>query len=223
MTANHALGALIERVKAANSWSDTEVSNRAKSRGHTISKSNVARIRNEPVTSLVAKHLFALSAGLGIPVEQVAFAALESMGIPTHSVSSSDAEQAIRVDPGIPEHVRRTLLTIIRNEREHEAHGGQQHGSADQDEPEPGTEAGRTQHSGAGRAPRQGPMNKPTPLRQQDQGDEVDAKPGVAGPPAPPEYLADAARSGLSEAARRRAVELEPEDFPDPEGPEGGA
>lgn len=116
-TEQHALGALIDQAKNANGWSDQTIAARAAARGHTISKSNIARIRSEPVTTIVGKQLFALEAGLGIPARQLARAALDSMGVPGYSTTEADAEQAISADPTLPDHVRRTLLTIIRTER----------------------------------------------------------------------------------------------------------
>ena len=98
MNAKHPLGALIEQAKRTNGWSDIDVANRAKARGHILSKSNVARIRNDEVTTLVGKQLHALAAGLGIPVQQLAAAGLESMGIPGYIASATDAEQAVRSD-----------------------------------------------------------------------------------------------------------------------------
>jgi hypothetical protein len=39
------------------------------------------------------------------------------MGVPGYAAAEADAEQAIAADPTLPDHVRRTLLTIIRTER----------------------------------------------------------------------------------------------------------
>lgn len=114
----HPLGALIDQAKKANGWSDQAVADRAETRGLTISKSNIARIRTEPVTTIVSKQLFALAAGLGIPVRHLANAALESMGVPGYTTPEVDAAAAIIADPKLPDHVRRTLLTIIRNEHQ---------------------------------------------------------------------------------------------------------
>lgn len=144
VNAAHPLGALIDKAKSVNDWSDVDVARRAKGRGHTISKSNIARIRTEPVTTIVGKQLFALSEGLGIPVQRLAFAALESMGIASYETSAADAEQAVRLDATLPEHVRRTLLTIILNERD-------RYGRSDaEEEQEPRTQESSPQYSSAG-------------------------------------------------------------------------
>ncbi|WP_432678004.1 hypothetical protein ACRAJ3_25055 [Rhodococcus pyridinivorans] len=169
MNAKHPLGALIEQAKKANGWSDTDVANRAKARGHELSKSNVARIRNDEVTTLVGKQLHALSAGLGIPVQQLAAAGLESMGIPGYIASATDAEQAVRLDPSLPDHVRRTLITIIRNERDR--YLGDPDGAGTEEEQEPRTQARGPKHRGTARRDRrrpEAPMNDVTELHPGD-------------------------------------------------------
>lgn len=163
VNAKHPLGALIEQAKKANGWSDIDVANRAKARGHELSKSNVARIRNDEVTTLVGKQLHALSAGLGIPVQQLAAAGLESMGIPGYIASATDAEQAVRLDPSLPDHVRRTLITIIRNERDR--YLGDPDGAGTEEEQEPRTQARGPEHgstSRSGSAGRSSSMNRTT-------------------------------------------------------------
>ncbi|MCZ1070780.1 hypothetical protein [Rhodococcus sp. A5(2022)] len=214
MNAKHPLGALIDQAKQANGWSDVDVANRAKSRGHTLSKSNVARIRNEPVTTLVGKQLLALADGLGVPVQQVAAAGLESMGIPGYIASATDAEQAVRLDPTLPEHVRRTLVTIIRNERDR--HLGDPHESGIEEVPESGPQAGGPEHSGKAGEDRVRPGapivdDKVRHLNPVDQGEELDDDQELA------------ARAGETQELRRRRTEGEPWDHPDPDGPEDGA
>lgn len=178
MNAKHPLGALIEQAKKANGWSDIDVANRAKARGHELSKSNVARIRNDEVTTLVGKQLHALSAGLGIPVQQLAAAGLESMGIPGYIASATDAEQAVRLDPSLPDHVRRTLITIIRNERDR--YLGDRHGAGTEEEQEPRSQARGPEHSSEARGDRRrtgAPMThtKVTRLTRRKQASELDA------------------------------------------------
>lgn len=180
MNAKHPLGALIDQAKQANGWSDVDVANRAKARGHTLSKSNVARIRNEPVTTLVGKQLLALADGLGVPVQQLAAAGLESMGIPGYIASATDAEQAVRLDPTLPEHVRRTLVTIIRNERDR--HLGDSHESGTEEVPQPRPQAGGPVDGGSagGDRGRPGAPMKPRKVRRlkpADQGRRIDDLP----------------------------------------------
>ncbi|MCK8674141.1 hypothetical protein M1M07_23895 [Rhodococcus sp. HM1] len=194
VNAKHPLGALIEQAKKANGWSDIDVANRAKARGHVLSKSNVARIRNDEVTTLVGKQLHALSAGLGVSVQQLAAAGLESMGIPGYIASATDAEQAVRMDPSLPEHVRRTLITIIRNERDRSL--GDDHGAGTEEEQESRAQAGSTVDSGKAGADRGRPgapikRGKATRLNRKTQGTDLDPSSGpgavsVAGNQMPP-------------------------------------
>lgn len=223
MNAKHPLGALIDQAKQANGWSDVDVANRAKARGHTLSKSNVARIRNEPVTTLVGKQLLALADGLGVPVQQLAAAGLESMGIPGYTASATDAEQAVRLDPTLPEHVRRTLVTIIRNERDR--HLGDPHGSGTEEVQEPRTQAGSEEYSreaGGGRSRRSPSMNESA------NPDYLAARKGYTpeGSAATDDKQGDyelARRHGETEERRHRRLIGDPWDQPDPDGPEEGA
>jgi hypothetical protein len=163
VSTKHPLGDLIDQAKRANGWSDQAVADRAAARGLTISKSNIARIRTEPVTTIVGKQIVALAAGLGIPVRHLALAALESMGIPGYSSSSEDAEHAINGDPTLPEHVRRTLLTIIRTER---ASRKDSHAYSSSDPTQPGTSGEANQNQEV----------KVDGLKRGDQGDSVDSQ-----------------------------------------------
>lgn len=202
----HALGALIDQAKKANGWSDQTVADRAASRGHNISKSNIARIRTEPVTTIVGKQLLALEAGLGIPARQLARAALDSMGIPGYASNEADAEQAIAADPTLPEHVRRTLLTIIRTER------------VTRKDPTHDTELQTPPQSRAPRpAQQKGKEAKVYAFTPPDQPEKLDdpepdySLPGVA-------YTPKLGEKGSKEA--RDQDELA--ERPDPEGPEEG-
>ena len=222
MNAKHPLGALIEQAKRTNGWSDIDVANRAKARGHILSKSNVARIRNDEVTTLVGKQLHALAAGLGVPVQQLAAAGLESMGIPGYIASATDAEQAVRMDPSLPEHVRRTLITIIRNERDRELGDG--NGERTEEVAKQGTQAGSPVDSSEARGNRLrpgAPMNgdNVAPLTRKKQGSALDDRPSTI--PHQPRELA--AMKGETDELRRRRLEGEPGEHPDPEGPEDGA
>ncbi|MHC3368801.1 hypothetical protein ACYAFX_28655 (plasmid) [Rhodococcus aetherivorans] len=231
MNAKHPLGALIDQAKQANGWSDVDVANRAKARGHTLSKSNVARIRNEPVTTLVGKQLLALADGLGVPVQQLAAAGLESMGIPGYIASATDAEQAVRLDPTLPEHVRRTLVTIIRNERDR--HLGDPHGTGTEEVQEPRPQAGGPVDSGAHGGNRRRPgapmkSDKVRRLNPANQDSGLDPA-GSASDPVTSNvdgsqdgYEEWAAMKGETQELRRRRIEGEPWDAPDPDGPEDG-
>lgn len=110
---SHALAALIDEVRSANGWSDPDVVARAQSKGHKLSKSNISRIRNNPVVTLNIETVSALADGLGISKAMIAQAALASMGIVTYSSSDLTAEDAIRRDPTLGERDKRAVLAVL--------------------------------------------------------------------------------------------------------------
>lgn len=114
VNSKHTLGALISSIQEANGWSDQEVADRAARLGHALSKSNVGRVRNEPVVSIKAGLIQGLAAGLDIPVRQVVQAALQSMDLPgLRDYESSSPEDAIRRDPTLSDRDRRLLLSQL--------------------------------------------------------------------------------------------------------------
>lgn len=114
MQPRHQLAALIQSVEDANGWSDPDVAERARHRGHTISKSNISRLRLEPVRSIKGDAVKALAAGLGISPLDIADAALASMGIHRSTAADNDVETAIRRDPLLADSQRRMLLALLR-------------------------------------------------------------------------------------------------------------
>lgn len=105
----HTLARLIDAVADARGLSDEDIARRARSRGHQLSKSNISRIRNEPVKTINASVMQALSDGLGLPVTAVLQAALKAMGLPAGEVSNS-FEDCVRGDPGLIPEARDHLL-----------------------------------------------------------------------------------------------------------------
>ena len=114
MQPRHQLAALLQSVEDANGWSDPEVAERARKRGHTISKSNISRLRLEPVRSIKGDAIKALAAGLGISPLDIADAALASMGIHRSNAADNDVETAIHRDPLLADSQRRMLLALLR-------------------------------------------------------------------------------------------------------------
>lgn len=105
----HALGVLIDAVCDANRWSDEDVARRARARGHKLSKSNISRIRTEPVKTINAPLMHSLADGLGLPVGQVLQAALRAMGLP-NSDAPTGVEGAVKADPSLIPEARRHLI-----------------------------------------------------------------------------------------------------------------
>ncbi len=119
VTERHALARLIDAVKDANAWSDVDVTAAARRHGHDLSKSNISRIRQQnPLVSITAATLRGLAAGLGVSIEQVALAALDSMGIVVARYDVATPEQAIRLDVDLSARDRAVLLGMLTTMRE---------------------------------------------------------------------------------------------------------
>lgn len=114
----HELAALIDRVRDANGWSDTDIANRAKAAGHKLGKSNLSRIRNSDVVSITASAIRGLAAGLGVPEPEVARAALASMGIHLPHVGEIDLDTAVKLDPDLSVRDKTMVLDLLKNMRE---------------------------------------------------------------------------------------------------------
>lgn len=112
MNNTHPLGQLVDQVEAANGWSDVDVAQRATSAGYPMSKSNISRIRNEPVKSVIPAQVRGLAAGLGISQSQVALTSLTSAGIHVAQEPNS-VEDAVRRDLMLSEADKKTLLTVL--------------------------------------------------------------------------------------------------------------
>jgi len=110
----HALGRLIRDAQQANGWSYADISKNAGRAGRNLSRSRVESIRNDRLTSIGIKAIEALAAGLDVPADRVAHAALESMGYPPEGPSSTatSAETLLR-DPGLSTATRRVLLAAL--------------------------------------------------------------------------------------------------------------
>jgi len=114
MTEPRDLGALIDAVKHANSWSDEDIVQRAAQAGYTTTKQNISRARHErPLRRISGEFMRALSAGLGVALVEVVRAALVSAELPDAIGESVSADWAIRHDPEVPTHMRRVLLTLL--------------------------------------------------------------------------------------------------------------
>lgn len=110
----HALGRLIRDAQQANGWSYADISKNAGRAGRNLSRSRVESLRNDRLASIGIKAIEALAAGLDVPADRVAHAALESMGYPaaepTSQLSSTDA---LLRDPGLSTSTRKVLLAAL--------------------------------------------------------------------------------------------------------------
>lgn len=119
MPPTHALAQLIDSVKAANNWSDPDLVENARRRGHELTKSNISRYRIEnPLVSIKGSVIQALADALGVSAGQVATAAVQSMGIALPVYDTPRIEQAIRADPELSIRDKDILLSMLGQMRE---------------------------------------------------------------------------------------------------------
>lgn len=77
----HPIGVLIDAVKAVEGWSDQKIVDRARARGYRLSKSNLSRMRSEPVQSVKPDNIRMLSEALGLSTDRVIRAYVGAMGL----------------------------------------------------------------------------------------------------------------------------------------------
>ncbi len=210
VTVKHPLAELIDQVKAANNWSDPILVSRARAAGFELTTQNISRYRNEiPLVSIKAEIIRALSAALGVSVQQVGLAGLASMGLAVHDLAAASPEQAIRTDPSLSESNKASLLHLLEELRRLQSEQG----------PDEVAQR-RRERAKTEEAAEQWPAPNPVEL---ERGPHVNGDDLIDEHQAPEPDRRLAARRGESEEKRRRRLEVAPEDIPDPEGPEGGA
>lgn len=107
-----ALGQLIADVQAANRWSYADISANAVAAGRKLSRSRVESLRNDPLPSISTKAIEALAAGLKVSPQQVAQAAMKSLGYDVADSGGTLAE-ALAADAALSEPMRRVLLAAL--------------------------------------------------------------------------------------------------------------
>lgn len=117
MPTGNPLAELIDAIRTANDWSDEDVARRARAAGHDLKKSNISRIRNNPIKSLSPAFVFALAEGLSTSVTEVLRACLQTLDLPV-SAPAQSPEQAIRSDPTLVASQREMLIAAVRAARE---------------------------------------------------------------------------------------------------------
>lgn len=115
----HPLGQLItdRMTHPDNRWSLQDVVDRIEAAGHSISKSRLGQIRNDPVESIKGDLIIALADGLGVTPLTVANAALASMGIEPRPGEVTDSVATIRTDPTLSDANRKLLVAMIKQMR----------------------------------------------------------------------------------------------------------
>lgn len=112
----HPLGALITRRMRVEDWSLDEVVARAESCGEVLGRSNLNRLRREPVISISKSVINGIAAGIGVSPALVAAEAVRSMGIEP-PVVETDCLAAIDADPTLSDANRRQLLLLVEQMR----------------------------------------------------------------------------------------------------------
>lgn len=110
--AMHALARLIEDVRAAQGWNQSEVGRRS-----GLSRSRVAQLINDPVKAVPSRDtIMSLARGLGVPPWVVVDAVLESAGLPTRPTHIG-IEEAIAADTSLSASDKRAVLAFVEHMR----------------------------------------------------------------------------------------------------------
>lgn len=108
----HMLARLIEDVRAAQGWNQSEVARRA-----GLSRSRVAQLINEPVKAVPNRDTIeSLARALGVPPWVVMDAVLEAVGLPTRPTRIG-IEEAVRADSDLSSEAKRAVLTFVDHMR----------------------------------------------------------------------------------------------------------
>jgi len=110
----HAVGVLIEAVKAVEHWSDLELAERARVRGFEVSRSNLNRIRRRPPESVSLNQIRMLSAALNVPELRVASAYFEALGFPIQASTRGGVVEAISEAGALNSDDRELLIVLYR-------------------------------------------------------------------------------------------------------------
>lgn len=166
-----------------------------------------------------------LARGLGVTITDVVMAAARTVELPVYTGNDPSALSiggAGELDDSAKEALSKVAREFIRltSQREDGAH----HGTGTEEVAKQGTQARSQVDSSEARGDRLrpgAPMNgdNVAPLTRKKQGSSTDTQPSTI--PSEPRELA--AMTGETDELRRRRLEGEPGEQPDPEGPEYGA
>ena len=108
------LGNLIQSTQDVQGWSARRLEELAEGKP-SLGKSNVSKLKNQPLTSIKGETLVSLAEVLGLPTELVVRAALRSLKTPIElSQKTGTPEDAIRIDPDLRESDKHALLRILQ-------------------------------------------------------------------------------------------------------------
>lgn len=212
------LADLIQARRADRGWSYRVLADRA---SHVFTAQRWqqlgtgVRIKEFPEPATIQ----AMADALEVDVASVVLAAAASIGLPVERRQSELAAMLPSTADALTEEQRDAVLAVIRAMTPKETKDGRT-----EEEQESRTQAGGPVDSSEARGNRRrsgAPMNgdNVTDLSRKKQGSNLSAEPSTISPE--PRELA--AMKGETDELRRRRLEGEPGEHPDPEGPEGGA
>ena len=122
MSSRTPLGNLIQSVQDANGWSARRLEELAEGKPN-LGKSNVSKLKNQALTSFKGETISGLAELLELPISLVATAALRSLKTPIELATNAIAlEETIRIEPGLAETDKQTLLRMTETMRKLEQH-----------------------------------------------------------------------------------------------------
>lgn len=117
MSSRTPLGNLIQSAQDANGWSARRLEELAEGKPN-LGKSNVSKIKNQALTSFKGETITGLAELLELPVSLVVTAALRSLKTPIEPSTNAVAlEETIRIEPGLAEADKQTLLRMTETMR----------------------------------------------------------------------------------------------------------
>ena len=112
------LGDLIDKIREEQTWSDYDLARMAIHAGHQhLTKSNISRIRNTPVRTLMPNQVRALADVLGVSPREIIRVTLDTLGLPSWDAAPT-AEVAIQDDRTIAPETKRVMLAMLKAARD---------------------------------------------------------------------------------------------------------
>lgn len=110
----HSLGRLIASVQERNGWSLRDLAARAERAGYDTSHTSFARLKSTPVTSIKGENITMLALVLKVPVDHVATAALESVGVELDSALHPSVLDVVQESTDLSTYDQELLTAVLR-------------------------------------------------------------------------------------------------------------
>lgn len=206
--------------------------------GGTPSSGRLHQMATKPLKNFPdPESIRGMAQGLGVTVTDIVMASARSLELPVYTGNDPSALSiggAGELDDSSKEALSTVAREFIRLTSQRK--DGERHGTGTEEDQEPRSEARGPEHrgkAGSDRGRAGAPMNddKVRPLSPATQGSELDSVGSRSAEPYPinrngnqdDAYEEWAAMKGETRELRRRRIEGEPWDRPDPDGPEDGA